>query len=36
MNVAPLRPLTEMPRATRRAIRGVLTDIDDTLTTRAG
>jgi HAD superfamily hydrolase (TIGR01484 family) len=28
-----MRPLTEMPDATRRAIRGVLTDIDDTLTT---
>ena len=28
-----LRPLVEMPRATRLAIRGVLTDIDDTLTT---
>ena len=33
MNPAPLRPLAEMPRATRLAIRGVLTDIDDTLTT---
>jgi len=28
-----MRPLTEMPRATRVALRGVLTDIDDTLTT---
>jgi len=28
-----MRPLAEMPRATRHAIRGVLTDIDDTLTT---
>ena len=28
-----MRPLTAMPRATRVAIRGVLTDIDDTLTT---
>lgn len=27
------RPLSEMPRDARRAIRGVLTDIDDTLTT---
>jgi HAD superfamily hydrolase (TIGR01484 family) len=27
------RPLAEMPRETRRAIRGVLTDIDDTVTT---
>jgi len=30
---APL-PLAQMPRESRRAIRGVLTDIDDTLTTR--
>jgi HAD superfamily hydrolase (TIGR01484 family) len=29
-----LQPLTSMPRATRLAIRGVLADIDDTLTTR--
>jgi len=29
----PMRPLTEMPRTTRVALRGVLTDIDDTLTT---
>ena len=28
-----MRPLAEMPRATRMAIRGVFTDIDDTLTT---
>jgi HAD superfamily hydrolase (TIGR01484 family) len=28
-----MRPLTDMPQATRRAIRGVLTDIDDTLST---
>jgi HAD superfamily hydrolase (TIGR01484 family) len=28
-----MRPLTDMPEATRGAIRGVLTDIDDTLTT---
>ena len=28
-----MRPLTDMPLATRRAIRGVLTDIDDTLST---
>ena len=27
------RPLAEMPREARRAIRGVFTDIDDTLTT---
>ena len=33
MTVRSLRPLTEMPSATRVAIRGVLTDIDDTLTT---
>lgn len=33
MTVASLRPLTDMPRATRLAVRGVLTDIDDTLTT---
>lgn len=32
MTVRSLRPLTEMPRATRLAVRGVLTDIDDTLT----
>jgi len=31
--VTTLRPLVDMPRATRLAIRGVLTDIDDTLTT---
>ncbi|HET7032536.1 MAG TPA: HAD-IIB family hydrolase [Casimicrobiaceae bacterium] len=29
-----MRPLATMPDATRRAIRGVLTDIDDTLSTR--
>jgi HAD superfamily hydrolase (TIGR01484 family) len=28
-----MRPLTDMPQAARRAIRGVLTDIDDTLST---
>ena len=28
-----MRPLTQMPRQTRRAIRGVLADIDDTLST---
>ena len=28
-----MRPLAEFPPATRRAIRGVLTDIDDTITT---
>ena len=36
MSAAPARaprPLAAMPEATRRAIRGVLTDIDDTLTT---
>jgi len=33
MIAAAPRPLQEMPRATRAAIRGVLTDIDDTLTT---
>jgi HAD superfamily hydrolase (TIGR01484 family) len=33
VKLAPFRPLTAMPRATRLAIRGVLTDIDDTLTT---
>ena len=34
MNDAPvLRPLAAMPPAARRAIRGVLTDIDDTLST---
>jgi HAD superfamily hydrolase (TIGR01484 family) len=33
MSVRSLRPLAEMPRAIRVAIRGVLTDIDDTLTT---
>jgi HAD superfamily hydrolase (TIGR01484 family) len=33
MTARSLRPLTEMPRAIRVAIRGVLTDIDDTLTT---
>ncbi len=32
MTVRSLRPLTEMPPAVRVAIRGVLTDIDDTLT----
>ena len=31
---APPRPLAEMSRAVRKGIRGVLTDIDDTLTTR--
>ena len=31
---ATMQPLAAMPRATRRAIRGVLTDIDDTLTTQ--
>jgi HAD superfamily hydrolase (TIGR01484 family) len=30
---ASMRPLAQMPAATRRAIRGVLTDIDDTLST---
>jgi HAD superfamily hydrolase (TIGR01484 family) len=30
---APPRPLAEMSRAVRKGIRGVLTDIDDTLTT---
>jgi HAD superfamily hydrolase (TIGR01484 family) len=30
---APLRPLGEMPEAVRRSVRGVLTDIDDTLST---
>ena len=35
MSVRPLRPLAEMPRAIRVAIRCVLTDIDDTLTTRS-
>jgi HAD superfamily hydrolase (TIGR01484 family) len=33
VNAAAMRPLSAMPRATRVAIRGVLTDIDDTLTT---
>jgi hypothetical protein len=28
-----MRPLREMPRGAREAVRGVLTDIDDTLTT---
>ncbi len=31
--MSALRPLAEMPRATRDGIRGVLTDIDDTLST---
>ena len=30
---APMRPLTTMPDDVRRAIRVVLTDIDDTLST---
>jgi HAD superfamily hydrolase (TIGR01484 family) len=33
MSPAAMRPLTAMPAAARRAIRGVLTDIDDTLST---
>ncbi|HQU51130.1 MAG TPA: HAD family hydrolase, partial [Casimicrobiaceae bacterium] len=33
MTAAAPRPLQSMPEATRAAIRGVLTDIDDTLTT---
>ena len=33
MTAAAPRPLSEMPPAARAAIRGVLTDIDDTLTT---
>ena len=33
MSAATMRPLSTMPRETRVAIRGVLTDIDDTLTT---
>lgn len=32
-DVARMRPLAEWPLAERRAIRGILTDIDDTLTT---
>ncbi len=28
-----MRPLEDMPDAVRRRVRGVLTDIDDTLTT---
>jgi HAD superfamily hydrolase (TIGR01484 family) len=31
--VPPLRPLAEMPDAVRRSVRGVLADIDDTLST---
>lgn len=31
--MSTMRPLDEMPPATRHAVRGVLTDIDDTLTT---
>jgi len=31
--VRPLRPLAEMPEAVRRSVRGVLADIDDTLST---
>src|SRR5580765_245362 len=34
MTRSSMRPLTEMPRSARNAVRGVLTDIDDTLTTR--
>jgi len=33
MSADAMRPLAEFPREARRAIRGVLTDIDDTLTT---
>jgi HAD superfamily hydrolase (TIGR01484 family) len=33
MTRSSMRPLTEMPRSARNAVRGVLTDIDDTLTT---
>ena len=33
MNAATMRPLSTMPQETRVAIRGILTDIDDTLTT---
>ncbi|HEX6794312.1 MAG TPA: HAD-IIB family hydrolase [Casimicrobiaceae bacterium] len=33
MSASPSRPLADMPRDVRRAIRVVLTDIDDTLTT---
>src|SRR6266536_6154077 len=33
MSAAAMQPLTAMSDATRRAIRGVLTDIDDTLST---
>ena len=33
MSADAMRPLAGFPREARRAIRGVLTDIDDTLTT---
>jgi HAD superfamily hydrolase (TIGR01484 family) len=33
MSAASLRPLSTLPRAARRSFRGVLTDIDDTLST---
>ena len=34
MQAATMQPIVAMPRETRRAIRGVLADIDDTLSTR--